>query len=367
MKIMEIIPQLNSGGAERFVVDLCNELSKRHEVKLVVFHSFDKLNFYIDEISRDVSVVNMEKRDGRDFGLFYRLLKLIRDFAPDIVHTHLSAIVYVFLACFVCRKVKFIHTVHNDAEKEAEHGLNRFIRKALFKLHRVHPVTISEESQRSFQEFYNLPSTLVYNGSRRYVQPSNDVINKIRQEIYDLKINKDSFTVLNVARIQPQKNQVELVKAIHSLNKRGLKIELIHIGSVADMNMEKEIREINSPYVHLMGKRTNPRDYMEVCDAFCLSSIFEGMPITLIECFSVGALPVCTPVGGMKNMIIDMQNGLLADGCNQCDLEKVLLRAVSLDTVTKEKIRNNSRLSFEKFNIETSTSLYENLMSKLMQ
>ena len=42
MKILEIIPQLSSGGGERFVVDLCNELSKEHDVTLMVLHSLDK-------------------------------------------------------------------------------------------------------------------------------------------------------------------------------------------------------------------------------------------------------------------------------------------------------------------------------------
>lgn len=37
--------------------------------------------------------------------------------------------------------------------------------------------------------------------------------------------------------------------------------------------------------MHLLGTKMNPRDYMAAADAFCLSSIYEGMPITLIECF----------------------------------------------------------------------------------
>ena len=41
MKIIEFIPQLGSGGGERFTIDLCNELAKRHEVILVVSHSLE--------------------------------------------------------------------------------------------------------------------------------------------------------------------------------------------------------------------------------------------------------------------------------------------------------------------------------------
>ena len=52
MKILEIIPQLSSGGGERFVVDLCNELSKEHDVTLMVLHSLDKVDFYLKAVDQ---------------------------------------------------------------------------------------------------------------------------------------------------------------------------------------------------------------------------------------------------------------------------------------------------------------------------
>lgn len=72
MKIFEVIPQLSSGGAERFVVDLCNELSEKHEVTLVVLHSVEKFGFYRDELSSKVKVVSMNKRMGFDMSLTCR-------------------------------------------------------------------------------------------------------------------------------------------------------------------------------------------------------------------------------------------------------------------------------------------------------
>lgn len=366
MKIMEILPQLNSGGAERFVVDLCNELSRRHDVYLVVLHSFDKYGFYLDEVSPDVTIINMNKKDGMDMKLFFRLNKTISSISPDIVHTHLSAIIYASFSSVVNRKIKFIHTVHNDAKKEAEVGISKLVRKFVFNTRLFVAVTISEESQISFENFYHLPSTLIYNGSFPYKCPFEHVINSIKQELQVLKTNKNAIAILNVARIQPQKNQVELARAIHVLNQRGVKIELFHIGSVADKKMENDIKDLNSPYIHLMGKRTNPRDYMFVADAFCLSSIFEGMPITLIECFSVGAIPICTQVGGIKDMIKDSNNGLLADGCTQQDLENVLLRFVKLDDKQKDEMRKKSKQSFNSFSINVSAERYLKLMCELV-
>ena len=98
MKILEIIPQLSSGGGERFVVDLCNELSKEHDVTLMVLHSLDKVDFYLKEVSNNVRVVSMNKRMGLDIGLLFRVYRYIRREKPDVVHTHLRAIMYIAFA-----------------------------------------------------------------------------------------------------------------------------------------------------------------------------------------------------------------------------------------------------------------------------
>lgn len=114
MKILEIIPQLSSGGGERFVVDLCNELSKEHDVTLMVLHSLDKVDFYLKEVSNNVRVVSMNKRMGLDIGLLFRVYRYIRREKPDVVHTHLRAIMYIAFAIMRKNGVMHCHTVHNE-------------------------------------------------------------------------------------------------------------------------------------------------------------------------------------------------------------------------------------------------------------
>lgn len=67
MKILEIVPQLSQGGAERFVIDLCNEMSKKHEVVLVVLHNVDNHGFFQKELSERVRLISMNKRMGMDW------------------------------------------------------------------------------------------------------------------------------------------------------------------------------------------------------------------------------------------------------------------------------------------------------------
>ena len=363
MKILEIIPQLSQGGAERFVIDLCNDMSKEHEVVLVVLHNVDNHGFFRKELSKQVRLISMNKRMGMDWRLFFQLAKLIRKEKPDVVHTHLRGIVYTFLSYISASKIKFIHTVHNDAKMEAGGGVSKWCRELAFNLKRVHPVTISEESQRSFEEFYHLPSTLIYNGRPEY--NFNTDISAVQQELENIKTNKQAKIIVNIARIQPQKNQLPLAKAIDNLNKQSYAVELAIIGSKADKQIVNDIEALNSPYVHLLDVRTNPRDYMRAADAFCLSSIYEGMPITLIECFSVGAIPLCTPVGGIINMIQDGENGLLARSSNQEDIEQILKRFLELKDETIAKMKNNSLKTFERFNMQHCCQQYITTINQL--
>lgn len=363
MKILELIPQLSQGGAERFVIDLCNELSKDHEVVLVVLHNVDNHGFFQKELSERVRLISMNKRMGMDWKLFFRVAKLIKKEKPNVVHTHLRAILYTILSFTFFSRIKFIHTIHSDAEKEAGEGVSKWCRKFAFGLKRVHPVTISEESKRSFKDFYQLSSTLIYNGRPEYV--FNTDISIVQQELEKIRTNKNAKIIVNVARIDPAKNQLALAKAIDNLNKQGHAIELAIIGSKADKQIVNDIETLNSPFVHLLDVRTNPRDYMRAADAFCLSSIYEGMPITLIECFSVGAIPLCTPVGGIINMIQNEGNGLLAKSSNQEDIEEMLKRYLKLDTNKIISLQQESQKSFTKFNMQTCSQQYINLFNQL--
>lgn len=356
MKIIEIIPQLSQGGAERFVVDLCNEMSKEHEVLLVVLHPISKHGLFVREVNESVRLICMNKRKGIDLGLFFRLFKLIKLEKPTVVHTHLRSIAYIILAYLMLPKIKFFHTVHNDAAMEAGGLLNKWCRKLAFRLGWVSPITISEESQQSFKKYYHLPSSLIYNGRPVY-DPDTNISSEIN-ELERVKTNKNSKIIVNVARVQPQKNQYVLAKVIDDLNQKGHGVELAIIGEKANKKLVEDIEKLESPYIHFLGVRDNPRSYMRAADAFCLSSIYEGMPITLIECFSVGAIPICTSVGGVMNMIHDGVNGILAKSAEQEDIEFALMRFLELSKEDMDNMRKNSFESFKNYDMESCAKKY---------
>src|SRR5690554_6919040 len=95
MKILQIIPNISAGGAERLVVDLCNELAKENEVFLLTLYDPREEDLFRDEINSNIKTVSIGKKLGFDSGIFKRLLNRIKMINPDVIHNHLRSINYL--------------------------------------------------------------------------------------------------------------------------------------------------------------------------------------------------------------------------------------------------------------------------------
>lgn len=134
MKIVEFIPQLSSGGAERFVVDLANELSKQHTVYLLVSYPLDyNHNFYSSELSSRIKIYSLNKKKGADLIYLIRVYKVLRAIAPDVVHTHVESFMHVALLRWMLPKFVFVHTIHSDALYESGGKVKAFFKRLFFQ------------------------------------------------------------------------------------------------------------------------------------------------------------------------------------------------------------------------------------------
>ncbi len=363
MKIVEIIPQLSSGGAERFTVDLCNELAPKHDVTLIVLHSIDKNGFYAAELSKDVKLISMNKRKGADLSLPFRLRKAIEKIAPDVVHTHLRGITYGFLAALTLRKIKFFHTIHSAAAKEAGGGVSAWVRKFSFSRSLIKAVTISPESHRSFNEFYNNASaTMIVNG--RNIPPKIEISEAVAEEFKGYRKGDDCRVLVNLASINVVKRQPMLAKIAARLESEGYNFTLLLIGKKLDQALVSEIESHNCKSLHILGERTNPLEYLALCDAFCLGSSYEGMPISLIEAMGVGAIAVCTPVGGIVDVIENGKNGFISRDISEESYYNTLKEFLDLPASKMEQLREESRKSYEPYSMTECATRYEELFKQ---
>lgn len=361
MKIIEIIPQLSSGGAERFTVDLCNKLAEDNEVTLVVFHSITKAGFYENELSDRVKLISLHKKKGIDILLIFKINRIINKIKPDIIHTHLRAIIYIIIASLLIYKPKYFHTIHNSAEKEAGDRFNKLIRYYLFKWKKILPVTISKESNRSFIDFYGLSATVINNG--RNIPSEIEVSKTTIKEFEKYRIGNRRVLV-NLARIDIVKRQTMLARVATRLTNEGFNFSLLIIGSKKNSTLVDEIESNSCSNIHILGEKHNPLEYLKMSDAFCLSSSYEGLPISLIESIGIGIVPICTPVGGIIDVIENNVNGLLSSDLSEIGFYNILKHFLLMDNSALVKMKNASKKSYEPYSMNECANKYINLFNK---
>lgn len=354
MKIIQVIPNLRSGGAEKFVVDLSNELANKEYVKLylVTYYDISENDIFANTVSKNVKLCSLSKKSGLDFQIIYRLFKLIKEVKPDIVHSHINSFFYLFpIMLMLGKKISFFHTIHNDAYKEAG-WFGRFLRKIAFSLKYCKAIAISHDSLRSFEEYYGYTIPLVYNGCSKYLPNNNDIV---------LKYRKTSGTkvLVNIGRIVEQKNQLMLLKVCRRLLDEGFDFVLLVIGRVGDRDLYEKMKDyFDNNRIIYVGEVSNPRDYLYNADYFCLSSIYEGMPISLLEAFSTGCVPICTPVGGNVNLIKHKKNGLLSKNTSEESYYIALKEALLLERDDYQLYKNEVKKAFDGFDMKSCANNY---------
>jgi len=361
MKILEIIPNLESGGAERFVVDLSNELSKTNEVVLVLFYPAISNSGFYSEVNSNIKLITLDKKRGFDFFLLFKLYKLIKQEKPNIIHTHIRAFLYLALLKTFFPKTKFLHTIHSDAHKEAGGRIFYLLKKYFFRRSKVIPVVISDDGEKSFKKCYGMSAPLIYNGrARKELKISDTVI----EEMQRYKITPQTKILINVARTDFAKNQAMLAECVKELTNEGFDIVCLIVGRKSNIDIVQSIEALNCKNMFLLGERTNPMEYMAMADAFCLSSSWEGMPISLIEAFFTATIPVCTPAGGVKDMIKDGVNGILSTDLSKESYKNAIIRYLNMSAEEINEMKTKVLASSNQYTIEECAKSYIKLMAE---
>ncbi|MDP4208594.1 MAG: glycosyltransferase family 4 protein [Bacteroidota bacterium] len=354
MKIIQIIYSLSPGGAERFVVDLSNELNKQgHDIWLYVLRddNYDNYGFYKNDIDKRVNYVNLNLPIGLRLSNILSLYKVIKEQRPDVVHCHLNLINYIFPIIFFFPKIKFFHTIHNDAAKEVSNKIEHWLRRLFYSTTKVKAITISSETSKSFNLYYKTNNFIeIYNGIKKPSKTSE--FDNVKAYINKIRLDSN-FVFLHIGRFVPQKNQQLLINVFNRLHKERQPVLLLIIGAGFDSPAGIELKNNSHENIYFLGEKHNVADYYLNSDAFCLSSIHEGMPITLIEALACGCIPICTPVGGIIDTIENGTTGFLSKSVTEEDYYEVIISYLKNNNKVNRK--DLIEIYSKKFSIELCT------------
>lgn len=350
MRILYVVTGLGNGGAERVVCDLANGMFKKgHDIK-IVYLTGDALTKPDHE---EIELIKVNLNDFRSLlPTYIRLTKIIRNFRPDVVHSHMvHANIIMRLVRISAPMKKLICTAHSNNEG----GTLRML--AYRVTHRLANVTtnVSNMASQTFEGLRAVPSKgmlTVYNGidlnKFKYESNARSNIN------LELNIDESHKLVLAVGRFNEAKDYPNLLKAVSLLKQEivyPFKVVVAGDGElrvvIEDMINSLGLRE----EVILLGRRNDIPELMSATDLFVLPSKYEGFGLVVAEAMACECLVVATDCGGVAEVLNN--SDFLVPPSDPVALKNKMKSALELQGKNKSMVINkNLKHVRENFSLE---------------
>lgn len=344
------------GGAEIMCENLINSLRTQGQ-DVVAVSLYNETSVITRRLEQNcVRIIYLNKKRGLDFSLYKKLLKIFKEERPDVIHTHLYTTKYVVPASVLAGVKKRVHTVHSIASKESGR-FGRFLNRIFFKANKTIPVALSKKVQESIIEEYNLKKQqipIIFNG-----------IDLSKCQLKTTYLVDGKLKILHIGRFAEVKNHIGLIKAFALFQKKYPNSQLQLIGDgEKKQEIERFVQENGlTDSVQYLGVQGNVYEYLHNADIFTLPSLYEGIPMTLIEAMGTGLPIVATNVGGIPDMLINNESAILTL-VDEVELSNAFIRLAgdeSLrkklgETAKRESLRFSSKIMAEKY-----IELYENI------
>lgn len=364
MKIIHFHKTLNIGGIDTLVCSLANNMAREHDVSICTFLKLEEREGLRSQLENVHYLSLGHKRltvVSKIFDMF-KIYRLLKKGKYDIVQLHGAFPFFIIAIALLHKKTRFFYTVHSDATKEntpLENKLLRF-KKKYFQKGWLHPITISKTSQESFKKLYQCESELIENGLE-----TPCVYNSVNP-ILDYKYSNNTRIFVHAGRLSVAKNQKVLCQVFRRLITEGRDVVLLIIGPKDDQLIYEELLPFFNNRIVYLGPQNDVPSYFYFSDAMCLPSIFEGLPITLLESLSVGCIPICSPVGGIVDVIQNEENGILSKSESFEDYYQAILKWLSFSESENMRIRNNAKETFKKYDIIHCVNKYLKVYNNTM-
>jgi glycosyltransferase involved in cell wall biosynthesis len=358
VRVMQVTWGLVAGGAEMYAFTVAANLNEK------IFRSFlcaiDKGGALEPEIkSKGIPYFVMNRRQGIDLKLMWRLYRLFKAHKIRVVHTHhFNQLFYSVLGAKLAgaRIVHMEHSVEFLKRKRlalALKFLSRFCDKVL---------AIGSDGTRALKELAGIPERKL-EIIRAGVDPANYAESKSAARAA-LGFSQTEKIVVIVARLFPEKNHKLLLEAFAEVVRQVEKARLVIVGDgVEERNIREEIQSLNlSQQVTMLGVRRDVARILAASDAFVLSSDREGLPIAVLEAMAAAKPVVATAVGDLPLVVKDGETGRIVPAKNSQALARALVEILG-DEKKAMKMGKNALQAVDEYSLQTMIAKFEALYS----
>jgi glycosyltransferase involved in cell wall biosynthesis len=312
IKILETIRQGQVGGGETHVLDLVRKLDKDlFDVEVLSFTDgpmVQKLN----ALGINTYVIKTEK--PFDINKWNIISKFIVDGKYDIIHAHGTRAASNVFYSDNKLNIPMIYTVHgwsfHDNQNIVMRKVREFSEKFLTKRAST-TITVSESNKRDGIAKFKLErAEVIYNGIDH--ERFNPCLNysDIRAEF---GIPEGKTLVGYLVRMTEQKDPFTMIRAIKEVSETNKNIVFLMVGNGELLDPTKKLaKELDVlDQIVFSDFRNDIPAILNAIDIYCLPSLWEGMPIGLLEAMAMGKACIASAVDGTKELVNDGENGIL--------------------------------------------------------
>jgi len=279
---------------------------------------------------------------------FIRLIFFIRRNKIEIVHAHgKGAGIYARLAKIFTANTYLIftfHGLHTEKYTRSQKYLYILLERVLGKFTNKFINVSNGERQRCIENklFKKNKSIVIYNaiGIDENSYPAK---NELRKK---LNLPVDKFLILSVLRFDPSKNISAMLDIAQNLSDDKNFLFILLGDGEEKSSIEKKISEHKLDNVKLLGYQKNVDEYLHASDLFLSTSLWEGLPYSLIEAVRAGMPIVASDVTGNNEIVFDKQNGYLFQ-VDDIDSATGFIRELKKSIETLETFGQNSKTLFK--------------------
>ena len=373
-----VVNNFNVGGLEKVVLDLINHIDRnRFEMSVVCLDGAGKL---FDQVNLDAGaclVLNKSHMIRTPVGTFdpaslWRMRGFFHERTIDIVHAHnMGPLAFGGVSARLCfRRPIVVYSEHNQFYSASPRARSKF---ALYIRLADHVVTVSHDLKRTLEQKVHPfgPIRVIHNGidGSKFAMGAGDSGSEgwrasVRAE---LGVTPDQILIGAGVVLSKQKGLPYLLEAAREVIDNEPRALFALAG---DGPLREELRRIAADYnlgdrFQFLGYRDDMPRIVAALDIYALSSLWEGLPLSLVEALAMGKPIVATQVGGNCEVVDDWKGGITVPARDATALARALL-TVCQDENFRARCQIENRDRFEQhFSLQSMVKAHETLYEEV--
>lgn len=292
IRVLQVMPAMDAGGMETFVMNVYRTID-REQVQFDFLYHYDKACFFDDEITAlGGRIYKLTVRQDNNLPRYLRELRTLFAKHPEwrILHGHYSGFGMFYNP--VARRAGIPVRVGHSHNTAYERNLVGFLDRAMstrFSAGLTDRFACSQQAGEML--FGQAPFTVLPNGIDTALFAARDVRRRALLR-GDLGVADNEILFGHVGRFSAQKNHAGLLRIFAAVRRRLPKARLVLLGGGPAPyidQMQALARELQlGDSVIFAGVRSNIQSFYDAMDAFLLPSLFEGLPVVLVEAQTAG-------------------------------------------------------------------------------